>query len=553
MDIRTQFNPLRWRSPLQNTVGPKPSQIFTSIKNTVENVQIFKGEEAPIQQVIGAGMYSRDMIHVLVKKRVAWLKNVDWKRNHAKNNTLLQIALQNNCDLKTLEALLKKDPNVIRRNNCKGSTPLHTALIHEADFEVIKFLLEHGADLNLCKNNGNTPLHTALLLGSSSEIINLILEKGPNLSVINEDGKTCAWLLKVRGLESNLSEYDEEFEKRFLLAHTWSIKHLTTMKGETFDNTSSTNHSTSKKYKTFELISGLDSKFGLNLVCDFLIEYYSRIKYRDPDFSKSLEKLLDPLADNILNLKDDPSKILDRFNKEELLIIPSGYKGHGFLLIFAKSPDKDYMFVCNRGGGRLTSSIPTYLINRESHKMDEIDILKMSKRKELTKLEAAGYFHTHLPKKLNFDLKKTDAVSQFFNDVQSHSQKIGNCWFVNPLLGIMPLYVMTNLKTIEAKEFEDISDKNKAYKKLFKQTKVFYKEFAEFIRFHTLKDYLQRPTVGMAKDHKLVQKIQNKFEKKVWKQIFDHEHSLFSREEVNQWFDDYRRQFNLNEKFEEII
>ena len=56
--------------------------------------------------------------------------------------------------------------------------------------EVVQFLLDNGADINIRDENGTTPLMNAVI-GEKTEIVKLLLERGanPNLSVINEKGE----------------------------------------------------------------------------------------------------------------------------------------------------------------------------------------------------------------------------------------------------------------------------------------------------------------------------------------------------------------------------
>jgi ankyrin repeat protein len=78
---------------------------------------------------------------------------------------------------KALE-IMRADHSWISRQDEDQCTPLH----HAARFgypEVVKWLLEHGADVNAIAYNGFTPLH----LAERRDVIALILDKHPDLSI----------------------------------------------------------------------------------------------------------------------------------------------------------------------------------------------------------------------------------------------------------------------------------------------------------------------------------------------------------------------------------
>ncbi|WP_168464398.1 ankyrin repeat domain-containing protein [Wolbachia endosymbiont of Ctenocephalides felis wCfeT] len=95
-------------------------------------------------------------------------------------------------------------------------TPLHVALRQlRPNKNIIKLLLENGANPSLENGNGETPLHVAL--GKSDpnmDIIKLLLGKGANLSLENSNGEN-SWCLviKKRNLENIFLQQVEQLSR----------------------------------------------------------------------------------------------------------------------------------------------------------------------------------------------------------------------------------------------------------------------------------------------------------------------------------------------------
>ena len=79
-------------------------------------------------------------------------------------------------------------------------TPLHFAARNDYDPEVIRKLIEGGADVNAKDCNGGTPLHYAARYNSSPEIIKLLIDKKANVNAENNNKETP---LHYAGLNSN--------------------------------------------------------------------------------------------------------------------------------------------------------------------------------------------------------------------------------------------------------------------------------------------------------------------------------------------------------------
>ncbi len=82
-----------------------------------------------------------------------------------------------------------------------GFTPLHSAVATDAgsvDIEIVRMLLEKGADPNAKAQYGSTPLHTVGFTGDRASL-DLLLKRGADPVIRNNDGKTAADIARDRG------------------------------------------------------------------------------------------------------------------------------------------------------------------------------------------------------------------------------------------------------------------------------------------------------------------------------------------------------------------
>jgi uncharacterized protein len=84
-----------------------------------------------------------------------------------------------------------------------GFTPLHSAVATDAgarDIEIVRMLLDAGADPNAKAQSGSTALHTVAFTGDR-EVAELLLTHGADPSLRNNDGKTASDVARDRGNE----------------------------------------------------------------------------------------------------------------------------------------------------------------------------------------------------------------------------------------------------------------------------------------------------------------------------------------------------------------
>ena len=71
-----------------------------------------------------------------------------------------------------------------------GWTPLHSAAVYSKSPEVVKTLLDAGANTEARAVNSHTPLHSVAYNGGSPEVVKVLLDAGANIEALNSSGMT---------------------------------------------------------------------------------------------------------------------------------------------------------------------------------------------------------------------------------------------------------------------------------------------------------------------------------------------------------------------------
>ena len=96
-------------------------------------------------------------------------------------------------NFEVVRILIEYDPADINAGDWGGWTPLHWASSsgdrHFKAGPVVRFLLDHGAGVNVQSESGATPLHTASSC-ATLEVVRLLLEHGADVKAKRNDGQT---------------------------------------------------------------------------------------------------------------------------------------------------------------------------------------------------------------------------------------------------------------------------------------------------------------------------------------------------------------------------
>ncbi|MFN7138109.1 MAG: ankyrin repeat domain-containing protein [Limisphaerales bacterium] len=111
-------------------------------------------------------------------------------------------------EIRRIEALIRNSPDLINAVNTRLSsgentdvgTPLHKAA-KDGHFEVVKFLLASGANIELVTMLGDSPLYLAAQAGHNS-IVELLLSRGANIGGKNRTGSTALHVASENGFRT---------------------------------------------------------------------------------------------------------------------------------------------------------------------------------------------------------------------------------------------------------------------------------------------------------------------------------------------------------------
>jgi ankyrin repeat domain-containing protein 49 len=117
----------------------------------------------------------------------------NWSENEIQRDPGKQLLLNaENDNLDSLEKLLDAHPKLISYKDNDGYTALHRAA-YSNNINIVKSLVERGADLEARTEMGWTPLHSAAYW-NNVEAVNCLLNNGSNINAITNSGQTALHL-----------------------------------------------------------------------------------------------------------------------------------------------------------------------------------------------------------------------------------------------------------------------------------------------------------------------------------------------------------------------
>jgi ankyrin repeat protein len=155
-----------------------------------------------------------------VKSAIGQGAHVDYK-GRAGFTPLNAAARQGN--LEVVKYLVEHGADIDKSDNNRDKTPLLAASF-KGHFDIVKYLVEKGAKVNAQSINGFTPLHDAAYVGNF-EIVKYLIEHGADVRIRNQHNQTALETARVGSQRAarngNTNAGPEDYEKviNYLRSH----------------------------------------------------------------------------------------------------------------------------------------------------------------------------------------------------------------------------------------------------------------------------------------------------------------------------------------------
>uniref|UniRef100_A0A8D8QAU1 Ankyrin-2 n=1 Tax=Cacopsylla melanoneura TaxID=428564 RepID=A0A8D8QAU1_9HEMI len=259
--------------------------------------------------------------------------NIDINAKDSNDNTPLHISVQNNCskidgilDHGALVNCQNKDGHTplhiaVKKNNISsvmhilkreaflnvqtktGHTALHIA-VEDGNIEITRLLLDYKADCNLRDNYDRTPLHCSIMNGNVAIVENLLKENADIDAKFNVDPNK-EWTPLFLAVQKDNHEIIEK------LLNANADMNALDANGDTVLQFAIKQ----KKLKSVELILGKTPAVNIpayqNILANIMLAFENEYSLEN-EFVKDLQKILDILLDNGLNIGSEESLGLEK-------------------------------------------------------------------------------------------------------------------------------------------------------------------------------------------------------------------------------------------------
>lgn len=159
-------------APVINGLGPSSKTESGEIKGTLLMEAFKYGNEKLAFELIEMG--------------------ADVNKKDSDGNSVMKYALMSGNE-KFVAKLLEKGVDINAPVDANGTTALGLMSQHKTQTGMVKFLINHGADVNKADDQGYTPLHRACsqFRGESVETLKMLLAAGANVEAKDPDGVTA--------------------------------------------------------------------------------------------------------------------------------------------------------------------------------------------------------------------------------------------------------------------------------------------------------------------------------------------------------------------------
>ena len=127
---------------------------------------------------------------------------------------LLDAVKNNNKNI--IKYLIENGANV-NAKDADGNTPLllvcNPSMGFSVDFDLVKYLVENGADVNARNNEGDTPLLLLMSPVGTTKLVEYLIENGADVNVKNNNGKSLSYFIEDPYTPREVREYLKDLLK----------------------------------------------------------------------------------------------------------------------------------------------------------------------------------------------------------------------------------------------------------------------------------------------------------------------------------------------------